>query len=242
MTLRRHSLLSKNVARALRQRLRREYQSGGRLPSELEIAQEYGVSRGTIRDALAILEREGVIFRRQGSGTYVNQYALNIQASIESAYEFTDLIRQAGYQAEIRPLSVERQPLPADIAARLERPPDSDALFVRKLFLADGEPAIYCLDVLPTDLVREPYQPEELHAPIFDFMRQRCYQTVSLVLADIIPQVTEGQLAELLQSPLGQALLQFDEVSFNTLNKPVLFSRVYYRDGYVRFSVLRKKM
>jgi nucleoside-diphosphate-sugar epimerase len=41
------------VARALRQRLRREYQSGGRLPSELEIAQEYGVSRGTIRDALA---------------------------------------------------------------------------------------------------------------------------------------------------------------------------------------------
>lgn len=242
MMLRRHSLLSKNVARALRQRLRRDYQSGGRLPSELEIAQEYGVSRGTIRDALAILEREGTIFRRQGSGTYVNQYALRIQARAEMAYEFTELIRQSGYHAEIRPLTIAHEALPADIAARLERQPASDALFARKLFLADGKPAIYCLDVLPADLVREPYDPQELHAPIFDFMYQRCYQTVSQVLADIIPQVMDEELAQILDGPVGQALLQFDEISFNTLNKPVLFSRVYYRDEYVRFSVLRKKM
>jgi len=33
--------------------------------------------------------------------------------------------------------------------------------------------------------------------------------------------VMDGELAELLESPAGQALLQFDEVSFNTLNKPV---------------------
>lgn len=242
MTLRRHSLLSKNVARALRQRLRRDFQGGGRLPSELEIAQEYGVSRGTIRDALAILEREGTIFRRQGSGTYVNQYALHIQARIETAYEFTELIRQSGYHAEIQPLAVEHSPLPADIASRLERPPHADALFIRKLFLADGNPAIYCIDVLPADLVREPYQPEELHAPIFDFMRQRCYQMVTQVLADIIPRVIDDELAEILSCLAGQVLLQFDEVSFNTLNKPVLFSRVYYRDEYVRFSVLRQKM
>lgn len=242
MTLRRHSLLSKNVAHALRQRLRRDYQAGGRLPSELEIAQEYGVSRGTIRDALAILEREGAIFRRQGSGTYVNPYALRIQARIEAAREFTDLIRQSGYRAEIHPLTAERSLLPADIARRLERPPESEALFVRKVFLADGNPAIYCIDVLPAELVREPYQPEELHAPIFDFMRQRCYQTVTLVLADIIPQVMDEELAQILSCPVGQPLLQFDEVSFNTLNKPVLFSRVYYRDTYVRFSVLRRKM
>jgi len=240
--IRRPAPLSKSVASALRQRLQREYASGGRLPSEPEIASEYGVSRGTVRDALAVLEREGAIFRRQGSGTYANQYALRIQAHVETAYEFTELIGQAGYAPSIQPISVERKPLPDDIAERLGRDAGAEALFVSKLFLADGNPAIYCVDVLPADLIRAPYEPAELHAPIFDFLRRRCDETITHCLAEIVPQAVDGDLVAILSVPAGAAILRFDEVAFNRLNKPVLFYWAYYRDEYVRFSVLRKKV
>ena len=123
MFLQRRVSLAKSVARILRQRLTLAHADGGRLPSEPDIATELGVSRGTVRQALAILEREGAIFRRQGAGTFVNPYLLHIQARVETAYEFTSLIQQAGYRAGIRVISVARQPLPLDFL-RLDDPHD----------------------------------------------------------------------------------------------------------------------
>lgn len=242
MYLQRRASLAKSVARILRQRLKSAYAGGGRLPSEPDIATELGVSRGTVRQALTILEREGAVFRRQGSGTFVNPYLLRIQARVETAYEFTDLIRQAGFQAGIRLLSVVRQTVPGDIAGAMNIDPDSEALIVTKLFTADEQPAIHCTDVVPVDLIREPYAEAELAAPIFQFLERRCYQIIAHVLADILPQVADGDLSRLLDIPPGSPLLRFDEVGFNNLNKPVLFSRVYYKDQYVRFSVWRKKV
>jgi GntR family transcriptional regulator len=242
MLLQRRPPLAKSVARILRQRLRHAYANGGRLPSEPDIATELGVSRGTVRQALAILEREGAVFRRQGSGTYVNPYLLHIQARVEMAHEFTDLIRQAGYEAGIRLVSAARQPLPEDFAAALAVAPSAEALMVNKLFTADEHPAIFCTDMVPVELIREPYTEAELAAPIFQFLDRRCFQNISHVLADILPQVAGDAIGPLLEMAPDSPLLRFDEVGFNTLNKPVLFSRVYYRDQYIRFSVLRKKM
>ena len=47
------------------------YQSGQKIPGENELAEKYGMSRQTVRQALSLLEQESLIERRQGSGTYV---------------------------------------------------------------------------------------------------------------------------------------------------------------------------
>ena len=47
-------------------------EGGVRLPTEMEIASSYGISRQTVRNALKVLEDEGVIEKRQGSGSYIN--------------------------------------------------------------------------------------------------------------------------------------------------------------------------
>ena len=49
--------------------LQGEYQNGQRLPGENEMAGEFSMSRQTVRQALSMLEQEGLIQRRQGSGT-----------------------------------------------------------------------------------------------------------------------------------------------------------------------------
>lgn len=49
------------------------YQNGQKLPGENEMAEQYGMSRQTVRQALTLLERKGLIERKQGSGTYVHR-------------------------------------------------------------------------------------------------------------------------------------------------------------------------
>ena len=226
----------------LRQQLQRDYPAEGRLPSEPELAAQFGVSRGTVRQALTILQQEGIISRRQGSGTYANKHVLHIQARAESAYEFSELIQLAGFEATIEFISADQQPLEAGIADRLEVAEGTQALTVWKLFLADGQPAIYCLDVVPHDLIQEEYELHELRQPIFTFLQKRCGQTAEQILAEIIPQVADEALAERLDMQPGQPLLRFEEVYYNELTRPVLFSRVYYKDEFIRFSILRKKV
>ncbi len=241
MFLDRPDSLAIQVADRLRKRLRSDYSTGGQLPSEPKLASAFGVSRGTVRQALTILEREGVIFRRQGSGTYANKYVLRIQARAEKAHEFTKLLGLAGFTPGIELISIERQPLPEDIAARMDWP-ITQALMIQKLFLADGCPAITCLDVIPESLICDVYDDEELNQPIFDFLDKRCHQSVAQVLTEIIPVVADADLAERLGMTPGEPLLRFEEVGFNQTNQPVLFSRVYYNDQFIRFSVLRKKV
>lgn len=51
---------------------RGQFASGARLPTELDLAKDYGISRDTVRQAIAILERRGLVVRRRAKGTFVS--------------------------------------------------------------------------------------------------------------------------------------------------------------------------
>lgn len=119
-----------------------EYPVGSQLPSEPKLAEMYNASRGTIRQALSALERQGVIARRSGVGTLVVRSPK--QSSIIS---FTQQVIDKGKKPSTRVLS--KQILPLDqaggraVAAFSDTPGASEAeqvLFIERLRLADGEP------------------------------------------------------------------------------------------------------
>lgn len=93
--------------RLKREILRGAYQRGQRLPGENEMAQEYGMSRQTVRQALSLLEQEDLIERRQGSGTYVRcgeprrkrSWNVGVMATYISEYIFPSILR--GIEAEL---------------------------------------------------------------------------------------------------------------------------------------------
>ena len=61
------------LAQKLKEQLPKiEKSNSNKLPTEMEIAASYNVSRQTVRHALCLLEEEGLLIRRQGSGTYIN--------------------------------------------------------------------------------------------------------------------------------------------------------------------------
>lgn len=234
--------LAARVAKELRKELRSRPVAGGRLPAESVLAEEFGVSRGTVRQALTILERDGFILRRQGSGTFIHRYISRVQTRAEHAYEFKELLELAGFEACIELISCETMPIAARIGVQLDTEPDAEVLVVRKLFFADGNPAIYCQDFIPVSLIVEPYEQVELEQPIFDFMRQRCRQASVQNMAEIIPEIATGELSKLLELREGNPLLRIDEIGYNSAGDPVVFTRAFYKDRYIRFSLLRTRI
>jgi GntR family transcriptional regulator len=240
MKIRPNVPIAVQAANMLRERLRQDFADGGRLPGEHEIAAELGISRGTVRQALNILEQEGVVLRQQGSGTYANPHALQINTRVDAAYEFTQLIEASGFESAVHTVEVSRTQATPELAARLALEPGAPLLYIRKVFSASGQRAIYVAENVPISLIREPYDDSELTNPIFEFISQRCHARVRYIISGIIPTVVDSELAQLLDISAGSAALCFDEVFYNSRNKPLGQASVYFRDPLIRFHALRR--
>ena len=70
-----------------------EYREAQRLPPEKEIALQIGVSRTVVRDAMAVLEREGFISRKHGLGTVINRHVIAITNRMDLEQEFCEEVR-----------------------------------------------------------------------------------------------------------------------------------------------------
>lgn len=232
--------MANQAAHILRRRLRQEYANGGRLPGENVIAEELGVSRGTVRQALAILEHEGVIYRQQGSGTFANPHVLRIDLRVDTAYEFSELIESAGFDASIETLDIKREPASPETARKLNIAPQSVMVTDRKIFRADGQPAIYVIETVPLSITQEPFDDQELAQPIFEFFSKRCHAPVDYIVSEIIPSLADATVAQLLKIASGQPLLQFIEVFYGAANEPLGIATIFYNDAYLRFHALRK--
>ena len=77
------------------------YVAGSRMPSESELSEELGVSRATVRTALAKLAASGLIIRKQGDGTYVNAHVREASVHTGNLWDLVQLIEGNGYSSSI---------------------------------------------------------------------------------------------------------------------------------------------
>jgi GntR family transcriptional regulator len=228
------------VANHLRRQLRLEYADGGRLPSENEMAAELGVSRGTVRQALAILQQEGFISRHQGLGTFANPKVLGITARIDFAYEFSELIKEAGFEPSFRLLDSQATIASPEAVKRLYLEPGEPVIVMTKLIMANEQPAIYVREEVPVSLIPTPYEPAEMEQSLFYFLERHCKLELNYVLSEIIPSLTEGDAAKQLDTPAGSAVLKFVEVFFGEKDQPFVLATILFREPLIRFHALRK--
>jgi GntR family transcriptional regulator len=232
--------LADKVAESLRKRIREDYRDGGQIPGEIELGEDLGVSRGTIRQALSILEGEGVIVRKQGSGTYANPHVLQVKVRAEFAYEISEILEQSGFKATIGPVVWEQIPASDQVAEKLWIFPGSPVLKVSKTFFADQEPAVFLIDYIPYARILKPFGQVDLDGSIYAFLENICNLRVEYLLSEFIPQLPDEEIAQILHTGVDQAVLRGDEISYNRENEIFMFSTIYYRDDMIRFTVLRK--
>ncbi len=224
-----------------RQILNNQFEDG-RIPSETDLANELGVSRTTIRDALSRLELEGTIYRKQGAGTFVNLAGLQIRTRLEEIWAYETMLQAHGYTPSNRIIKVEEEPAPDRISRDLNLGPEDKVLVVHKLFLADEQPVILSINHIPATIINSPYEEEDFHLPIYRFLSEFCQQYLAYYLSEIIPLDGPAWLVDTLHLPHQKtALLSFDEVGYNQDNQPIIKAVSYFRDDLLRFRLIRRQ-
>jgi len=213
----------------------------GRIPSETEMANELGVSRTTIRDALSRLEIEGAIVRKQGAGTFVNEPILQIQSRLDEIWSYTNVLEAHGYTPTVQVIDVSEEPASAAIADELGLAEGDKVLVIKKRFLEDDTPVMLARNWLPASCVLESYKDIDFQVPIYDYLEACSQQRLNYYLSDIVPVSAEAEIAAMLQVPSGTALLALEEVGYNENNEPILKAQSYFRDDLLRFRLIRRR-
>lgn len=212
----------------------------GRIPSESDLANELGVSRTTIRDALSRLEIEGTVYRKQGSGTFINRPGLQIKSRLDEIWSYEAVLEAHGYQPSVQLLKVFQEQPSEAIRNNLGLQPGEEVTVLQKLFSEDSEPVIFTENHIPSRSIPQELDKEQLTIPVYELVELCCQQTLNFYLSEVVPMVADEELAELLNVKINTPLLALEEIGYNDENEPILWARSIFRDDLVRFRMIRR--
>jgi len=214
----------------------------GRIPPETELAADLGVSRTTVRDALSRLEHEGAIYRRQGSGTFVNPQGLQIRSRLEEIWAYERMLEDHGYTPSVRVLSMRTEPASTEDAAALDVAKGTPLLVMDKLFLEDDDPVVLTCNRIPRSKVDEAAGEVEAASPIYEFLEEHAGKKLAYYLSDLVPTVLDTGRARLLGVDEGTPALSFEEIGYDAEAQPIVMAVSFFRDDLVRFRMMRRRI
>jgi DNA-binding GntR family transcriptional regulator len=228
--------LRHSLAQELRTRiLAGEWRPGDRIPSEPELARREAVSRSSMRAAITMLEEDGVVSRKHGSGTYVT-YRPALPHDLGRNFGVSSLIRSTAMEPGTVEANSGAVPAPPAVAEALGVPEGAPVSSLRRVRTADGRRVV---DV--TDWCRiEHLAPDELpEGSIYAALAERGL-AVDHGVADLTPRNADGDLARRLDVPRGTLLLTIDQVDRAADGVAVLVSREHYVADAFTFSLVRR--
>ena len=224
------------LAETLRQTVREAATHGQSmpLPSENELAETHQISRATVRHALDLLEREGLIYKAKGKGSFVA--LARAKYELASLVPTTEDITRRGWQAGVKVLSLQKMtPLPS-IAAALDIEKDEEVFEIHRLRTADGEPISLQWSYLPAHLCPDLLE-HDLAASLTQLLEEQ--YGIRLWTARSILRARLVQLAEarLLQVPKNSPVIYIEQNTFSPEGRAVEFLKSVWRSDRYDFMV-----
>lgn len=224
--------------------LRKEILSGrfegdAKMPPEAELASEFGVSRATVREAVSILAREGLIKKSQGKPTALVHPAIYVGEGMERLRSFTEAMEACGKRPGTSWLEFSWEDADEEFAHILRVPRGTRIGVIARVRTADDEPATYSVDKIPVAVLGENVAPEIFRGSLFQYLRGRgvrlAYSEMSVKSVVSTPEINE-----LLSLPGTVAMLLVEETYFDVDNRPVIWCRNYHRSDRFQFRFIRK--
>lgn len=209
---------------------------GDQLPTEAWLCDRYDISRTVVRQALSDLEREGLVSRIKGKGTYVSRPKLS-EHVIQSLTSLHEDLAARGERLVTKVLRLEVQPISSHVAEMLQLPESERIVLLERLRLLNGEPLV----------VTAAHMPHSLCAPILelDMTQRSLFETYERELGFKLHRGTRAvearaagnEIAEHLGIEEGAPVLAFSGVTYIEDGRPIEYFVGMHRGDRSRFEV-----
>ncbi len=213
--------------------------AGQRLPSEPDLAKQLGVSRATLREAMRTFETQGLIRRRQGSGTFVVGKAPVLDNGLEVLESLETMAKRLGLEVSVSDLNVEQFTADDEYPKALNVSVGTPLTRVRRVIRADSRPVAYLVDILPENILHSKDLPADFHGSVLDFLLARGDRLTSS-RANVSAIGGTAEVAKALEIQRGDVLLHFYSQLFDDTGKIVDYSLSFFIPGYFHFHIVRR--
>lgn len=208
---------------------------GDLLPPEEELAIQGGISRTTVRHALATLVHLGYIERRRGLGTRVAEPKISQQLSALTG--FAEDMFSAGLEPLAKVVSIREIAATSTVAEQLRLPGDSKVVRIERVRLGDGRPILFDVSHLPVTIGRRVAGEDLVNRPIFSLLEDD--YGIRLGEADLrISAISAGRyIARLLNVAANAPLLMIERTTYATDSTPIDYETLYYRGDRMTYFI-----
>lgn len=229
------------AAEALAGKIRQgELAPGERLPTEPVLADQLGVSRNTLREALRHLETDGLITRKHGLGTFVaTTLGPSFRAGIEQLEPMRDIASKAGMQPEVVEKRVKAVTVSGDFAVQLQVEDGDSVIRVQSIQVVDGTACMY----LDEYLCRPASEEAELTAyegSTLTYLQDEKEPPLTHTRSDIAAVGADEAIANKLNVAVGSPILHLEEIYYSADETVLGIAQNYIVSDLFSFYVTRR--
>lgn len=215
---------------------------GNQLPSEAELAVRFGVARTTAREALKLLEQDGMVDVRHGLGRYVSQLSA-LERPVTRLESVTEMMAARGFEVTTRVLSVSEQPASEEEARALEETPGTMIIRLERARLHVTDPLIYSTDVFRRSAIEGELDDIDWAGSLLALLERggtRIVSSAAQMQAARLPEPGRRAMGVGLADPEGPWVLMVQR-HLDEGGRTVLYSHDYYRGDRFTFNVIRRR-
>lgn len=205
---------------------------GDQAPTEQELCQKFGLSRGTVRRALAELVHEKKLYLVRGRGTYIAEPEWP-PWTIATAVSVTEALKEQNLFFETRIL--EQHLIKADphIATRLNIEPGGTVVFLKRLRLVEGTPLVLFISYLPLKIMPGLHKLNLTDCSLYQTLEEKYGLHIEIMDRTIYSRLATVAEAELLRIPNPSPLLVFEDVAYDIHNRTLDYGYDLYQGSEI---------
>ena len=213
---------------------------GDKLPSEPQLARSLGVARATLREAMRTFETQGLLYRRQGSGTYISHPTRVLDSGLEVLESIETLAERIGLGVKMEELKVEVRSGTEEELGALGLEPGKPVMHVSRVIRAEGHPAAFLIDILPSDVLTLEELKDKFTGSVLDLLLRKGIPALDFSRTEISAESASVEVSRALGIQRGDGLLKFTAYLYDKRRQVVDYSFSYFLPGYFKFHVVRR--